>query len=118
MKIVTCLLLLTSLPALADDISGVWKIDGSVADHPITVTCTLKQTDTHLSGSCKIDEDRTLNAKGEATGKQVTWTYDQEHEGTVYTLVYTGTLDTPSSIKGSIAVDPSDSEGEFTAQKQ
>jgi hypothetical protein len=115
---VVYLLLLTSLPALADDVSGVWKVDGSVADHPIAATCTLKQTDTHISGSCRMEEDKNLDAKGEVTGKQVTWKYDLEHEGTVYTLVYTGTLDTASSMKGSIAVDPSDSEGEFTAQKQ
>jgi hypothetical protein len=118
MKRVISLLLLTSLPALADDLSGTWKVDGMVSDQTIAATCTLKQTDTHISGTCKVDADKTLAAKGEVTSKQVTWTYDEEYEGTVYTLTYTGTLDSATAIKGSIAVTPSDTEGDFTAQKQ
>jgi hypothetical protein len=118
MKRIIVLLLFTSIPALADDVSGVWKVDGSIADHPIVATCTFKQAETHISGTCKVDPDLTLDAKGEVTDKQVKWTYSQEHEGTVYTLTYTGTLDSASSMKGSIAVDPSDSEGDFTARKQ
>ena len=118
MKKMIVLILFAALPALADDISGVWKVDGSVVDHPIVATCTFKQTDAHLTGTCKVDPDLTLDAKGEVTDKQVKWTYAQEHEGTLYTLYYTGTLDSASSIKGVITVDPSDSEGDFTAKKQ
>jgi hypothetical protein len=118
MKNIALLILFAALPALGDDISGVWKVDGSVVDHPISATCTFKQTETHITGTCKVDPDLTLEAKGEVTDKQVKWQYDQEHEGTVYTLTYTGTMDTASSIKGSIDVNPSDSEGDFTAKKQ
>ena len=42
MKRVICLFLFASLPALADDVSGVWKVNGSIADHTITPTCTLE----------------------------------------------------------------------------
>jgi hypothetical protein len=118
MKMIVSLLMFTSLPALAADVSGAWKVDGSVAENPITATCTFKQTDTHISGSCKMDPDHTLTVKGEVTDKQVTWKYDLEHEGTVYTLTFTGTLDSETSMKGSIGVEPSDSEGDFTAKKQ
>jgi hypothetical protein len=118
MKKAISLLLFASLPAFADDLSGVWKIDGSIADHPITPTCTLKQTDKQLSGSCKIDADRVANVEGSVSEKQVTWKYDQDYEGTVYTLTYTGTLDSTTSIKGTVTADPSDSAGEFTAKKQ
>ena len=112
------LLALTSLPAMAQDLSGVWKIDGSVSDNPVVATCTFKQTDTHITGSCKEEDDKAMDVKGEVTGKQVTWKYELEYEGTVYTLTYTGSLDTDTSIKGSITVNPSDTEGDFTAQKQ
>jgi hypothetical protein len=118
MKIVVCLLMLSSLRVLADDVSGVWKVKGSVADNPIDATCTLKQTGTQISGNCKVDAQQTVGTKGEVTDKQVKWQYDQEYEGTVYTLNYTGTLDSASSIKGSIEVNPSDSQGDFTAQRQ
>ena len=74
MKRVISLLLFASLPALAaDDLSGVWKVDGSIADHPITPTCTLKQTDKQISGSCKLDADHEQNVEGSVNEKQVTW---------------------------------------------
>jgi hypothetical protein len=118
MKRLIFLLALTSLPAMAQDLSGVWKIDGSVEGNAITSVCTLKQTDTHITGSCTGEDDKALDVKGDVTDKNVTWKYDLEYDGTVYTLTYKGTLDTNTSIKGSITVNPSDSQGEFTAQKQ
>jgi hypothetical protein len=118
MKKIICLLMFTSLPALAADVSGTWKVDGSVANNPVTAICTFKQTDTHISGSCKMDSDQNLTVKGEVTDKQATWQYDLEHEGTTYTLTFTGTLDSETSMKGSIGVVPSDSEGDFSAKKQ
>jgi hypothetical protein len=63
MKRVIALLLFASLPAFADDFSGVWVVNGSIADHPITPTCTLKQTDKQLSGSCKVDADHVVRGK-------------------------------------------------------
>ena len=118
MKRLICFLVLASLPAFAEDLSGVWKVDGSVADNPVVATCTLKQTDNQISGSCKMETDQALTVKGEVKGNHVTWKYDIEHEGTVYTLTYTGTIDSDTSMKGSIGVEPSDSEGEFTAKKE
>src|SRR6202034_3551150 len=43
-------LLFTSAPSFAADLSGVWKIDGTVGDNTVSVTCTFKQTDTHITG--------------------------------------------------------------------
>jgi hypothetical protein len=118
MKRIISLLLFASLPAWADDVSGVWKVDGLIADHPIAPTCTLKQTDMQISGSCQTGADHVLNVEGSVKEKQVTWKYDQEYEGTVYTLTYTGTLDSNTSIKGTVTADPSDTSGDFTAKKQ
>jgi hypothetical protein len=122
MRKVICLFVLICLPALADDVSGVWKVNGTVADTPVGATCTLKETGTAISGNCKVSSgeiaDQTLDTKGEIKDKKVTWTYQIEYDGTLYTLTYAGTLDSATSIKGSIAVDPSDSKGDFTAQKQ
>jgi hypothetical protein len=118
MKRVISFLLFASFPAWADDFSGVWKVDGLIADHTIAATCTLNQTDKQISGSCQVDADRTLSVKGTVKEKEVTWKYDQEYEGTVYTLTYAGTLDSNTSIKGTVTADPSDTSGDFTAKKQ
>jgi hypothetical protein len=122
MKKLICLFMFICLPALAENVSGVWKVDGNVADTPVGATCTLKQTHTAISGHCKVSSeqtsDQTLDTKGTVKHHQVTWTYQIEYDSTLYTLTYTGTLDSATSIKGSIAVNPSDSKGAFTAQKQ
>jgi hypothetical protein len=113
-----CLLMVTSLPAFAADFSGVWKVDGSIQDHPITPTCTLKQADNLVTGTCTLDADHTADVTGEVKEKHVTWRYKLDYQGTTYTLTYVGSLDTDSSIKGSVSADPSDTDGDFTAKKQ
>jgi hypothetical protein len=120
MKKLLVLLAFTSVPALAQDFSGVWKIDGVIGDHSVVATCNFKQTETHITGSCKMDQsDKALDVKGELGDKQVSWKYDIDYQGTTYTLTYTGTPDSAAaSIKGTILVVPSDSEGDFTATKQ
>jgi hypothetical protein len=120
MKRVICLFLFASLPALAADVSGVWKVNGTIADHAIAPTCTFKQAGQQISGGCKgpEDADPRLKVEGSVSDKQVTWKYDLDYEGTVYTLTYSGTLDSDTSMKGTVTADPSDSSGDFTAKKQ
>jgi uncharacterized protein involved in outer membrane biogenesis len=63
--------------------------------------------------------DAALDVKGEVSDKQVTWKYSLDYQGDTYTLTYTGTPDSAAtSIKGLITVVPSNTEGDFTAQKQ
>jgi hypothetical protein len=119
MRKLVWLLMVTSLPAFAADFSGVWKVDGSISDHPVTPTCTLKQADNLVTGTCTLlDGDHTADVTGEVKEKQLTWRYKVTYEGTTYTLTYVGTLDSDTSIKGSVTADPSDTDGDFTAKKQ
>jgi hypothetical protein len=120
-KILFVFLLLTAVPASVTDISGVWKIDGSVASTPVTPTCTLKQAEAKLSGSCKFDTEEVSDVSdvtGEAKEKDVTWHFSLKYQGSDYSLTFHGTLDSDTSMKGSISVDPSVAEGDFTAKKQ
>lgn len=118
MKTLLFLVLLTALPASAGDISGVWKVDGSVEGNPVTPTCTLKQTAEKVSGSCRFEEDHVAEVTGGVNGQEVTWKLSLEYQGTDYTLTFTGKLDSDTTMKGTIAVDPSDAGGDFTAKKQ
>ena len=119
MKKIVCLLCITSIPAFAADISGVWKVDGSIEDHPITPTCNLTQADNKITGTCTtLDSAHTADVTGEVKDKQLTWRYKVEYQGTTYTLTYVGSLDSDASIKGSVSADPSDTDGDFVAKKQ
>ena len=117
MKATILLLLLTAVPAAAADISGVWKVDGSVDDHPVAPICTLKQADAKLTGTCKLEDYHVSDVAGEVKDKDVTWKFTVDYQGTQYTLTFTGKFDSDTSIKGSISVDPSGADGDFTAKK-
>jgi hypothetical protein len=119
MKTWCLLFLLTVFPASAGDITGVWKVDGAVEDHAITPTCTLKQAAEKITGSCRfVEEDRVADVTGTVNGQDVTWKLTVEYEGTNYTLTFTGKLDSGTSMKGTVSVDPADAVGDFTAKKQ
>jgi shikimate kinase len=65
------------------------------------------------------ESEKPLDVKGQIGEKQLTWIYDIVYQSTTYTLTYTGALDSAAtSIKGTIVVDPSDADGDFTAAKQ
>ena len=49
-------------------------------------------------------------------GRKVTWQYDVEYNGQTYTLVFTGTLESDTAMKGAFRVGGGD--GAFTAKKQ
>jgi hypothetical protein len=118
MKKVIILLALAPSLALAANFSGVWSVTGEVADHGLAPLCTLKQADRDISGSCKLDSEHSVSVKGFVKGKEVTWSFDVDHQDVTYTLTFTGVLESDRAMKGTISVTPSDSTGEFTAKLQ
>jgi len=117
MKTLALLFLLTAMPAAAADFTGTWKVDGTVEDNPVTPTCKLKQTGTTITGTCAFDADHVDDVTGEVKGAEVIWKFKQEYQGTVYTLTFDGKPESDASLKGTIAVDPADADGDFTAKK-
>jgi hypothetical protein len=115
MKTVVALLALSVLPVAGADISGAWKVEGDIAEVHVNRVCTIKQADNKLTGACKNQVNETV-LTGEVDGKNITWKYDADYQGTQVTLVYKGTLESDSAIKGSITVEGA--LGNFTAKKQ
>jgi hypothetical protein len=109
------LLLALAIPALAD-VSGTWQVEGEVAGYPVSATCDMKTNENKLKGNCKIEGRGDADITGAVDGDTVTWQMDVEANGQVFRLVFTGKMDSETSIKGSIEV--ADMEGSFTAKKQ
>ena len=55
-------------------------------------------------------------ATGEAKGATLTFQIGVTHQGSDYVLVFTGTAQSPTTMKGTI--DVSGTQGDFTATKQ
>ncbi len=104
-------------PAATAGINGDWKIDGTINGMTIDITCTLKQADTNVTGSCRgKDITGDLPVKGNASGKTVDWSYDINFQGQQLTVAYHGTLESAAQMKGTIGVMGTDS-GTFTGKK-
>ncbi len=106
---------LTSVTLLAADVAGTWNVDGDVVGNPVKFTTVWKQDGEKLSGTATL-EGKDTPVTGSVNDKTVTFEFDNDHEGTTYHLVFTGTLGDDGGLKGSIAV--AGVEGTFTAKKQ
>ena len=109
-------LLLCALPLAAADVSGNWKISGTVGEYPINLTCNLKANGANLTGTCKGGDRPDRAVTGEVSGQKVHFQYEIEYDGNKMTVSYAGTLQSDSSMKGSVEV--SGTSGEFTGKKE
>lgn len=97
-------------------LSGSWKIDASVGGETHSGTCTLKQDGEKLTGICKV-EDQEQALTGEVKGQKVAWSHKGEYNGEPLTASYKGDVESPTTMKGDLDVQPFDVQGTFTATK-
>jgi hypothetical protein len=96
-----------------------WKIDGNVQGVAVLLTCSIVETNKLITGSCSGDEGGPHAIKGTVQDKLLTWSFDSTYQGQPITVTLSGTLDaTGAKMSGSIAVDPLQADGLFTAIKQ
>ena len=109
--------LVAAFPVAAAEISGDWKLEGSIGQFPVDIVCSLKEADSKLTGVCKGADIGELALAGDTDGKTVKWSYEVNFQGQQFTIVYTATLDSATSMKGTISVMGNPS-GSFTGKKQ
>ncbi len=102
-------------PLLAADISGHWIFEGDVNGNPVSLDCNLKQTADKFEGACK-SKNGDVQLAGEVSDPKVRFSYSVNYEGNTYTLYYSGTLESETSLKGDIQV--SGVSGTFAARKE
>jgi hypothetical protein len=114
-------LLLFLLPALASSsapsVTGSWTLATNVQGNTGAPTCTFKQDGEKITGSCSAPNNTQSEVTGEITDTKVTFRYNIEWDGNPLTLVFTGTLDSDTTMKGTIEVQPMGVPGDFTATK-
>jgi hypothetical protein len=116
MRTLSVLLVLCAFPLAAADISGVWKVEGNISGTDVSPVCTFKQADNKLSGACKLPQAGDAVVTGQLDGNKVTWQYEVDYQDVHYVLVYSGVLDSDTSMKGGFAVGGGEST--FIAKKQ
>ncbi|MEO6527511.1 MAG: hypothetical protein ABIP93_12855 [Gemmatimonadaceae bacterium] len=118
MLIAIALLSALHAPASADSINGKWKVTGDVAGNPVNTTCDLRQSGTTITGVCigAAADSPPQPITGEVKGDSVTFQHGGDYQGTALTIIYSGKLETPKQLKGTITVKPFDAGGTFTAE--
>jgi hypothetical protein len=117
MKRSILVLAVTLLPAAAADVAGSWRLTGNIAGVAIDRACTIHQTENKIEGPCKNQVGEVV-LHGEVDGKSVTWKYEAPYEGIKMMLVFRGTLESNSEIKGTIADADNTVTGSFSAKRQ
>ncbi|MDB4882739.1 MAG: hypothetical protein JWL95_1505 [Gemmatimonadetes bacterium] len=103
-------------PAPTDSLKGSWQLTGDVAGNALNSTCEIKQTGTEISGSCTDATGARQPIKGAVKDGTVTFEHGGDYQGQALTIIYSGKLDTPTQIKGTVLVKPFDASGTFMAE--
>jgi hypothetical protein len=113
-----------SLASAKTDFSGKWLVSGSIngdnAVETISPTCTIKQSDGELSGSCK-GVSGIGSIDGAADGDTIAWTWKRiatNDKVLDATITFRGTLGSDGVIRGQWKDSNIDDEvGTFVAQR-
>lgn len=107
-----------ALTCAADEpsLTGEWRIHRSAAGNESTHICSLTQKDKSLTGSCRSDQGE-VKITGSVDGKNVTFTYKTERDGSPLTVIYKGTVDSSTKMSGSVTAVEFGIDGEFTATR-
>ena len=98
-----------------DSLAGTWKLSGDVMGNPLNTTCTIEQAGATLRGSCISETGEKLALTGETKDGKFTFKYASDYQGTALSIVHTGTLASPTQLKGTVEVQPMGITGTFTA---
>ena len=98
------------------DFSGSWNISSKVGQNPVSIQCTLVQSGSKLSGTCKPAQFDASPTTGSVTGGNAKWGYDVVFNGNQNHVEYEATLGADGTLSGTLHLGPMPTP--FTAVKQ
>lgn len=103
--------------APADTAQDRWRIEGEVSGFPIRMDCTVQVVNTVLSGNCGSGDEGSVEIRGTVEGERVNFSHGAEYEGEPITVLYSGTAESETEVRGSVDVQPFGVTGWFTARQ-
>ncbi len=81
--------------ALADDLSGTWKINADAGGQAMTIHCNFVQKENALGGTCGLDgvDDKPAPLTGVVDGLNAKWAYDVAFNGEQMHIAYSGNVE-------------------------
>ena len=106
--------LLTAAPA--DSINGSWQIKGDVSGSPLNTVCEIKQSGAAITGVCTNEQGVKQPITGDVKEGTITFKHGGDYQGTELTITYSGKLESPTKLSGTVDVAPFSVSGTFTAE--
>lgn len=102
----------------ANEITGRWLTQTEVQGIAVNETCDLMEAaDGALTGSCETSVG-TFKVSGKVSGTTVNFSHNARYGGEDGTVSFYGKLDDPTSISGSLDLQPLNAGGAFAMKKQ
>ena len=99
------------------DVTGKWIFTVETSAGGGTPTVTLKQEGEKLTGHYSSSQLGEAELTGSVKGAAITFSFGTDVQGTHLDVVYTGTLESKDSMKGTVNLGGL-GEGTFTGKKQ
>jgi hypothetical protein len=99
------------------DVTGTWTFEVQTDAGTGTPTVTLKQDGEKLTGHYSSATLGEADLTGTVKGDQIAFNFNADIQGTSIPVSYTGTLDSPTTMKGKISITGV-GDGTFTGKKK
>jgi hypothetical protein len=100
------------------DLTGAWAFETMTEAGPGTPSVTLKQDGDKLTGHYSSQTLGEADLTGTVTGNQFTFAFNADLQGQAVPVVYKGTIESATSLKGTLDVAGGMAGGTFTAKKK
>jgi hypothetical protein len=108
---------ISAFAAAPENIAGTWTTQTEVQGIAVNETCVIAESaDGVLSGTCDTSGGK-FDLTGKVTDKKVTFTHPSFYQQQDGTVSFFGTVDEPTSITGSIDMQPLNAGGSFAMKK-
>ena len=99
------------------DVTGTWAFTVQTDAGAGTPTVILKQDGEKVTGHYSSQNLGEADLSGTVKGREITFTFNADAQGTTLTVTYTGTIENKDSMKGSVDLGGM-AQGTFTAKRQ
>jgi hypothetical protein len=103
--------------AAKTDVSGTWVFDVQTDAGGGTPTVTLKQDGENLTGHYSSETLGEADLTGTVKGAEIAFTFTANVAGNSLPVSYSGTVDSPSTMKGTLSITAV-GNGTFTGKKK
>ncbi len=113
-----CMLMVLASLAFAADVSGTWQLTVETSQGSGTPTVVLQQQGEKLTGTFNSQIFGEARITGTVKGNSIEFGFEGEAGGQAIKVSYTGTIESPTTMKGTAVYAGFDNKATWSASKK